>query len=111
VRYLGMEVDRAIEVAEQIDISIADAIAAAADMVGAGDFAADLGAAEDRFCRPTMGRSRRAPSPLDPSSHLSAAVTRSMLCAIGEVSRYHCRLWIPRRRRGLRKLSLIVRMA
>jgi hypothetical protein len=56
VRYLGMEVDRAIEVAEQIDISIADAIAAAADMVGAGDFAADLGAAEDRFCRPTMGQ-------------------------------------------------------
>jgi hypothetical protein len=41
---------RAIKVAEQIDISVADAIPTAADTVGADDFAAGLGATEDRFC-------------------------------------------------------------
>jgi hypothetical protein len=46
VLYLGMEVDKAIEVAEQS----VEAIPAAADMVGADDFAADPGAAEARFC-------------------------------------------------------------
>jgi len=32
VRYLGMEVDKAIEVAERIDIWVADAIPSAVDM-------------------------------------------------------------------------------
>jgi hypothetical protein len=40
VRYLGLEVDKAIEVAEQIDIGVAKAISLSG-RVGADDFAAD----------------------------------------------------------------------
>ncbi len=49
VRYLGIEVDDAID-NEKIDIRGFDAIPQLADVVGGGQFVADHAGVEDRFC-------------------------------------------------------------
>ena len=50
VRYLGIEVDDAIEIAEKIDIWRIDAIRQSADVVGDGQIVADLSYIEVRYC-------------------------------------------------------------